>query len=134
MKKYIIKLFPSKDGVQELLNSKKTYHLEEDPKFIADGWKGEEPLYYDGGTYYFKCYSPNINDAKLFNTKKAAKNKIDMIYWNATLSRKSRNGFMPIFKLATIVDVELSINEVEHENFDLKERYIKEKKGSKINF
>ena len=126
MKKYIIKLFPSKDGVQELLNCKETYHLKEDPKFIADGWKGEEPLYYDGGAYYFKCYSQNINDAKLFNTKKAAKNKIDTIYWNATLSRKSRNGYMPIFKSATIVGVELSINEREHEDFDLEERYMTE--------
>lgn len=126
MKKFIIKLFPSKDGVQELLNCKETYHLKEDPKFIVDGWKGEEPLYYDGGTYYFKCYSQNINDAKLFNTKKAAKDKIDMIYWNATLCG---NGFMPIFKLATIVDVELSINEGEHENFDLEERYIREKEN-----
>ena len=126
MKKYVIKLFPSKDGIQELLNCKKTYHLEEDPKFIADGWKGKEPLYYDGGTYYFKCYSHNINNAKLFNTKKAAKNKIDMIYWNTTLFRS-----MPIFKLATIIEVELSINEGGHENFDLKERYIKEKEGGK---
>jgi len=126
MKKYIIKLFPSKDGIQELLNCKKKYHLEEDPKFIADGWKGEEPLYYDGGAYYFKCYSQNINNAKLFNTKKAAKNKIDMIYWNTTLFRS-----MPVFKLATIIDVELFINEGEHENFDLKQRYIKEKEGGK---
>jgi len=126
MKKYIIKLFPSKDGIQELLNCKETYHQKETPKFLADGWKGEEPLYYDGGAYYFKCYHQDINNAKLFNSKKAAKNKIDMIYWNTSLFRG-----MPTFKGASIVEVELSIKEGESEVFDLEERYLKEKASGK---
>ena len=123
MKRYVVKLFPSKDGVQELLKCEEKYHLKDTPKFIADGWNGQEPLYYDGGAYYFKCYHQNISNAKLFNSRKAAKNKIDDIYWMTNLHGT--------FEKAIIVEIELSIKEGESDVFDFEKRYADEKANGK---